>query len=294
MSCSSCYKNLPSDGDCVTCGKCANIYHFDCSGLTKTTWKAKNTKSKNKWECQNCRSGKSRTQSVDSDTELEEPTILSLKRFIESMFKKQENTLIQRMDGMVEIINQLEERFHTTLDKVREIEEKTLTLEREISELKITLEMEKQYSRTRNFLITSIPKRDKEEARDTVVNILKSMEIAINKEEITAHRLPSKINPAPILVQCTSRESRDTIVRIARKLKPKVSQFYKDVHPDRAIFFNDHLTPYFSELMAKTNQARRSKGFKYIWMNGSKIMVKKDNLSKAIQVITHEDIEKIN
>lgn len=95
------------------------------------------------------------------------------------------------------------------------------------------------------------------------------------------------------MVQCMSRESRDYIVRKARKFRPKTSLLKRDIHPEKAIYFNDHLTPYFSDLMAKANRARKSRGYKYIWMNGNRIMLKKDNLSKAIQIIKEEDLQYI-
>lgn len=292
MVCNQCNKELPSDGDYLTCSKCNNSYHLECSGLRKTTGKTK-SKSKTEWECINCRPNKSRTLSGDLDLDMEDPTVNSLKRIIEQLFKKQEKTIIDRVDNIMEVVTRLEDKFLGALDKMKEIEEKTVSLEKDIIELKTSLEMEKQYGRSKNFIITSIPQVDKEDVRQTVADLLKSMEIVIKKEEITAHRLPSKNGPASIIVQCSSRETRDLIVRRARKLKPKMSFFRKDAFPDRAVYFNDHLTPYFSDLMAKTNQVRKVKGYKYIWMNGNRIMVRKDNISKAIQVTKQEDIKNI-
>jgi hypothetical protein len=63
--------------------------------------------------------------------------------------------------------------------------------------------------------------------------------------------------------------------------------------PERAIFFNDHLTPYFSNLMKMAREIKDKKGYKYIWLNGNKIMLRKDNFCRAIQVVKPEDLNKI-
>lgn len=293
MACNLCKNDLPIDGDYVTCGKCNSNYHFDCSVLKVKTWKAKSQKAKSEWECINCRSSKPRTQSTDLDGDIDEPAVNSLKRFIEELFKKQEKTLVERVNNIMGVVTQIEEKFMKTLDKMKELEEKTISLEKEMTDMKLTLELEKQYGRSRNFVITSIPYEEKEDVREAVVNLLGCMDIDVNKGEITAHRLPSKSKPAPIIVQCMARESRDNIVRKARKFRPKTSLLKRDGHPDKAIYFNDHLTPYFSDLMAKANKARKGRGYRFIWMNGNKIMIKKDNLSKAIQIIKEEDLQRI-
>lgn len=292
MACNQCENDLPSEGDCVTCGKCNGNYHYDCSGIKKNTWKAKSVKSRNEWECTKCRGKKNRTPSVEDDLEVDDPNIQGLKKFIENLFKRQEKIITDRVESIMVVVNQLEERFTVMLDKTKELEEKTLSLERNIEELKGTLECEKQYARSKNFIVTSIPRSETEDVPEIIVKLLQSMNITIHKEEFTAHRLPSSQNPSPIIVQCNTRATRDNIVRTARKNRPKLSLIFKN-HPDRSIYFNDHLTPYFANLMAKSNAIKKSKGYRFVWMNGSKIMLKKDNLSRAIQITTEKDLDKI-
>lgn len=292
MACIQCKVDLPSDGDQVICGKCNGNFHYECSGVKKSTWRAKSSKLKSEWECINCRTKKPRTQSVEEEQEPEDPTYQALKKLLEGMFNRQERIIQERMDSINELINQLEERFVNVLDNMKELESKTVTLQRDIEDLKVTLEMEKQYGRSKNFVVTSIPHSEKEDVGEKICDLLSLMDITLRKEDITAHRLPSSKKPAPIIVQCNTRAIRDNIVRKARKCRPKVS-LISNIQPDRAIFFNDHLTPYYSELMARTNQIRKTKGYKFVWLNGNKIMVKKDNLTTAIQITKRDDLAKI-
>lgn len=292
MACFQCKATLPSDGDYVNCGKCNNCFHYDCSGMKKSTWRSKSEKLKNEWACVNCRIKKPRTQSLEDEQEPDDPTYMALKRFLEAMFKKQERIILERVDNITTLLNQVEDRFLQMADNIKDLESKTNTMKNDIEDLKLTLEMERQYGRSKNFVITGIPHSDKEDVGNKVCELLALLDINLKKEEITSHRLPSSKKPSPIIVQCLTREIRDNIVRKARKCRPKLS-LISDSQPDKPIFFNDHLTPYFSDLMARANLSRKNKGYKFIWLNGNKIMVRKDNLTKAIQIVKIEDLSKI-
>lgn len=206
------------------------------------------------------------------------------------MFQRQEKVISDRVDSIMAVVKQLEDKFISNVEEMKKLEEKSIKMEKDIEDLKVTLEREKQYSRSRNFIVTSIPSSQNEDVKETIAKLLNAMNIDINKGELTAHRLPSSKTPAPIIVQCSTRDLRDVIVRKARKHRPKLS-LISNVQPDRNIYFNDHLTPYFSNLMAKANGVKKSKGYRYIWLNGNKIMLRKDNMSKAIQVMKHEDLD---
>lgn len=292
MVCGQCDKELPLDGDFITCSKCELNLHYECSGIKKSTWRSKSTKTKNEWECGKCKTAKSRTQSIDEDITSDDPIFLAMKKLLENMFKAQEKVITERVDKVMAVVTQLEDKFMDVLDKLREVEAKSLGLQRDMEDLKQSLEMERQYGRSKNFIVTSLPCADQDDVGDKVISLLAAMKINIKREEITAHKLPSKNNSAPIIVQCMTREKRDYVVRQARKFRPKLS-LISNSYPDRAIYFNDHLTPYFSSLMSKATQLKKSKGYKFIWLNGNKIMIKKDNMSKAIQIVKEKDLDAI-
>lgn len=294
MSCSVCKDGLPKDGDFVSCGKCDYKMHFECSGIKKSTWKSKTAKAKSDWECNVCKK-KPRIQSVnsDEDTEPDDPIYNALKKFLEGMFERQEQRIVERVNNITTLVTQMEERFMNIIENIKELEKKTTTFQKDLDELRMDIEMEKQYSRSRNFVITNIPITEKEDVEKKVTTLLTKMDIQLEGQSITAHRLPAnKQHPAPILVQCMTRSIRDKVVRKARKYRPTV-KLISNNHPDKPIFFNDHLTPYYSGLMAKVNQERKNKGYQFVWMNGNRIMVKKDNSSKAVQILKHEDLGKI-
>lgn len=294
MQCSVCKVELPRDGDYVCCGRCKNGLHYQCSGLQKNTWKGKTQKKKEDWQCANCRSsGRTLSQGAEED-ESEDLSYNAIKSLLESMFAKQEKIITERMENMTAVLTELEGRMDNVMDKVLKLEEEGKDLRRELEDLKLNMELEKQYGRSKNIIITSIPEHKEEDLYKTVTDMLKKMNISINRSEFTAHRLPSKNKPANIILQCSTRATRDTIVNNARKMKPKVSTLgLGGGEVDRSVFFNDHLTPYFVGLMGKARQLKISKGYRFLWLNGNKIMMRKNEQSKAIKIIKESDLDNV-
>lgn len=296
MVCDTCKKSLPEDGEHATCGKCKLHLHFNCAGIQKSVWKVKSIKKKAEWECMKCRATgvKTRTSSIDfdDDSDNDDPTYLALKKLLTKMFKRQEDTIAQRVDNIINMVGKIEETITGLMNKVQEIEENAYETRKELEDLRMELESEKQYGRSRNFIVTSIPQSEKEDVPEKIVELVKTMDINMKKEEITAHRLPSPRSPAPIIVQCTTRAIRDNIVHKARKFRPNTSLITNN-QPERAIYFNDHLTPYFSDLMKKTKELKDRLGFRFVWLNGNRIMLKKDHQSRAFKIQTVSDLDKI-
>jgi hypothetical protein len=272
-------------------GNAKVIYITDVLGVSKNTWKGKSNQKKMEWECINCRTPRSRLNS-NPDNEPTDPTYVSLKRLLENMFQKQEKAIIERIDGLTAIVTEVREKYEEITKEVKEVTEKTTALRKDIDELKVALECEGQYGTSKNFIITSIPTSQDEDVGEKVDQLLSAMNIQIRKEEFTAHRLPANNQTPAIIVQCSTRATRDSIVQRARKFKPNLSLIYPNV-PQRAIYFNDNLTPYFANLMMQAKRIKREKGYKFLWLNGNRIMLKKDESSRAIRIVKEGDFQQV-
>lgn len=295
MSCSNCNSNLPKEGDFVTCKHCDGNYHFgDCAGLSKSTWKAKSTHKRNDWKCSKCRKNGNNTKDDTNQQYPNDPNFQALKTMLEKMFANAEKNITDRIDKLSNIISDVQTQLKAITNQVKEIESTTTTLQAEINSLKVTVESEKQYNRSKNFIISGIPVQKNENIKTEVCKLMTAMRIDIKQEELTVHRLPSKTEEQPIIVQCYSRGTRDLMVRTARKYRPSLallSPTAKD--KDRPIYFNDHLTPYFGTLMIKAKALKIEKNFKFVWLDGNKIMMKKDENTRAFKISCDEDFDRI-
>lgn len=210
------------------------------------------------------------------------------------MFQQHEKNIIDRIAKMTATVEDIQTKLKSIMTQVKDIESTTEALRSEINSLKSTVESEKQYSRSKNFIISGMPIMENENTKAEVTKLLSAMQIQVKQEELTIHRLPSKTDEQPIIVQCYSRATRDYIVRTARKCKPTTALLSPtSKQKGNPIYFNDHMTPYFATLMIKAKAIKKEKNFKFIWLDGNKIMLKKDENARAFRILSDEDFDKI-
>ncbi|XP_039297812.1 uncharacterized protein LOC120354540 [Nilaparvata lugens] len=224
MDCSVCDKALPIDNDCVACGKCQLEYHFHCSGVSKSTWKAKSAQKKAEWECPQCR-GAARPRKNSTEEELTDGTHLMLKRLVEKMLSDHEAVMVKKMEEMKKLFTGIEEKIGGVLEEIKNLKKKTEILKSDIDDLRVDLECERQYGRSRNIIISSIPFSRNEDLKEKILTLMKKMDIELRREDITTHRLPSKNAESPTILQLSSRSVRDMIVKKARAIRPTTSMF---------------------------------------------------------------------
>lgn len=292
MACSKCKNDLPKDGNHVTCNNCKNEYHYECSNISAKTWKAKSESKKLEWKCVSCRNNKDMVSNPGTTeiTNLEDTSFAALKKMLVEMFQNQEKILVGQIDSIKQTITQFQSSMQSVLGQIKVLEENTKAMNIEIENLKISLETEKQYQRSKNFIVAGIPQKKDENVKEDLCRLLTTMKIQVKPEELTVHRLPQKDGNSPIFVQCYSRDTRDKIVRQARKLKPKLNLFDNSTS-DKPIYFNDHLTPYYVKLMIRAKTFVKDKKFKYIWLDGNKIMIKKGDKDKPIKIQKDSDFD---
>lgn len=290
MTCNNCKTELPKEGDFISCLNCNFQYHYGCASISKSTWKGKSKSKKAEWKCPNCR----KVDTIESKdaTETDDSTFKILKNLLEKMFQNHEKVITDRIDSLNNVITNMQDQLKSVLNQVKDIDAATSNLKSEIESLKITVETEKQYSRSKNFVINGIPVKKDENIVKKVSDLLSSMKIYHNLGEMTIHRLPSKTEDFPIFVQCYSRGTRDYIVRTARKARPKLSLISNSAE-NKPIYFNDHTTPYFTQLMIKAKSIKKEKNYKFIWLDGNKIMMKKDDNARPIRINSDKDFDLI-
>jgi hypothetical protein len=292
-TCYECKEDVSKEGDYVTCYACGSNYHFDCCGLSSRTWKAKSHKKKTEWKCVACRENV-RLDSIGSadEEEITDPNLLILKSIIEKLFKKHENIMNEKVQSMSDIVQKMESKMSSLVNKIKEVEQNTITLRAEINELRTNIEAEKQYTRSKNIKVIGMPSTGNDNTRKEILRLLNALKIDVNEAQLTIHRVQSKTDNSPVIIQCPNKAVRDEIVRKARKERPNLSLINTDLQ-DRPIYFNDHLTPYYANLMMEARKLKTSLKYKYLWMNGEKIFLKKDENSKIIKIMKIEDLQNV-
>lgn len=86
-------------------------------------------------------------------------------------------------------------------------------------------------------------------------------------------------------------------MEIVNKKHEKKSLFANEIGlntaSDRLIFIRDHVTSFKMNLFNECKKIKTQFGFKYLWMSGSRILMRKLEKSKVYAITSRNDINKL-
>jgi hypothetical protein len=148
-----------------------------------------------------------------------------------------------------------------------------------------------QYQRKYNLEIHGIPEDKDEDLEDVVETIAKEVGVEIESVDIDiVHRLPSKIQPKPIIVKFKHYNDKKLIYEARWKLR-----HYKGnndrLNGAQRIYINENLTTERKRLFAEV----RKRAKQYSWFNvatkDGKIFVKLEKGGKSYKIVKQADME---
>ena len=175
-------------------------------------------------------------------------------------------------------------------------------LKAKVSKLELSVVQLEQYSRGQNIEIAGIPEKPNENVNDIVLNVLQKVSTNTKADDVDiVHRVgpatppqTERTKPRPILVRFKTRRERNKIYEQRKSLMNfKVKDLELGFRESTNIFINENLTPSTKQLLYKANTARKDKGYRFIWTNSGRILVRKGNDTPAILIATEEDLIKI-
>jgi FtsZ-binding cell division protein ZapB len=295
-NCDACDQLLPADGNHVTCYSCNKNMHFgtNCSGLAERTWRAKSASEKESWLCKNCR--RSRNNSTD-----EAPTssdlqwgIAQIKESLEKIFNVQFETINNKLDQTLSQLQNALKEIDELKGANRKLTEENQSLRERVGQIESEVNNLSQYSRNRNLELHGIPHKPNENIEALVVNVSRRLQVQMDPKEFVAHRLNGASDRhRPILVQFDSRKVRDSLLKSAKRLKLKLRDINSDFG-EGPLYINENLTTYYKKLLFQAKEVRRRLSYKYLWVANSKILIKKDDSSRPVRIVSENDLLKLN
>lgn len=298
--CSICKDPLPENSDFALCSVNECTVHFACAGITEQNWNRWGQKRREGWKCKNC--GKpSSTGNDEFCARIEK----SMKEQFDSYKKELENKLIefsQFVDFASNKIDEYQQQVNSFVDQVKEVRNENAELSKENQQLKselqfLSLRFENldQYSRNRNLQIDGIPQVEEEKMTDIIQVLAGAIGEPINfQTDIqAAHRVPTKRKSGlkPIVIQFSDRKKRDAVLAKGKRKELKSTDFVKRA-PSTAVYVNEHLTQFTKDLLYEAKKLKDI-GFKYVWAKDGKVLARRDENCKVLQIFTKKDVAKI-
>ena len=158
-----------------------------------------------------------------------------------------------------------------------------------------------QYSRRDRFEISGIPILPLDSPANLTQEMGQLIGVTIDKQDNSiAHLLPdTKGKKDRFIVKFVRREKRDEFYKSCKHLSRKKASVLpsvacetgKSIHQDSAMYINESLTQYRSELFGRVNKFKKENKYKFLWTNNGKIYLRKHETSQTFTFTTFEEFE---
>lgn len=139
-----------------------------------------------------------------------------------------------------------------------------------------------------------VPAAGNEDLRKTIQALATSLQIEHVSSEIEHlfHWVPTRGNgPANIVVKFVSRSTRDRFLQAEKKTRLNASMI--GLEENTPVFINEHLYRENKILLGKATQVKREHNWKFAWVSDGKILMRKAENTRALQVTCEENLVKI-
>lgn len=301
-TCETCQKNVTEEESLECKTSCGKTFHYTCVGFNSTSVKRLTRGEKNKWVCFNCKekSQPAPTQPVGNPDE-----ILQIVQKIREENAAYKSDVIKKLEDFEQVMQNYSDQLSETIasnkllhEEIKLIKQQNeiliqenVALKSQIVEIKSEMTELQQYSRRMNVQIDNMPETPNENIRDTVKNIMQTLEVDMYKNVVAVHRLPTikKDKIKPILLQFNEVSVKEEFIKIAKK-KRITSNAVNPNLDSLPVYFNDHLCSELKKLLFECKKFKKENNYEFCWTKSGKIFLRKDERSRAIRIKNQIDL----
>lgn len=299
-----CAKALKPNQVKLRCSDCELEFHAACFKMSKADVDCI-TADGLSWRCKPCAETRRRSLRFDVGVQEGKLTLEDIMKRIEEVAETQKNQeanfnrsyelLSEKIDENTKSVNENNKSVEKYLKIIDDLVSKNKALERKLSEAEQKIEDMEQYSRLNALEIHGIPEDRNEDVIEVVKNVGKALDMNIDASMIDAcHRLGTKRGadgrPPGIIVKFVRRLDKDELLR-RRRVKSTLSTRHMNLAMDQPVYINESLSPARRRLFAEARQFKRQNDFKFLWVRGGKIFLRRDEAASVHRVTCQADLK---
>ncbi|XP_046666659.1 uncharacterized protein LOC124358402 [Homalodisca vitripennis] len=164
------------------------------------------------------------------------------------------------------------------------------------SSLEMRIDDLEYYSRVNSVEIHGIPQQKNEDVVAVVKEVGNALDVEIMDSMIDAchcmGKRPGPNSPQPgIVVKFVRRIDEEKLLR-KRTVKNNFFTRHMNLSMDQHIYINKALSQTRRRLLGAEQQVKKGKSVKYLWVRGSKIFLRKEELAPVFQVTCQADLDR--
>ena len=171
-------------------------------------------------------------------------------------------------------------------------------LKKQVSQANRRVDNIERLLRSNNVEIQDIPEKAKENLIDLAKDIGGVINFQLDESMIdTIFRVPSQVESKPknIVIRFISKINRDHFLAAAKSAR-KNSGDHKSLRlrglADK-FYINEHLPSHTKFLLKQARETAKAKGYKFVWIQGGNVLMRKTEQAKIIQITGSEQLDSL-
>lgn len=210
-------------------------------------------------------------------------------------FNKSYEAMNEKLIENTNALKEQTEKVKQYFEKIEDLVSENKVLKDKIQQLEDRLDETEQYSRRNCVEIQGLPVQNNDVIQ-TVKDLGSALGMEIQDSMIdachTLGRKPNSKEPSGIIVKFVRRVNADDMLA-KRRAKRDFSTRHLNLTSDYPIYVNESLTSARRRLLAMAREERKKHGYKWLWVRGGKILLRKEDNGPVIFVKCQADLQKI-
>ncbi|KAI5692283.1 hypothetical protein M8J76_010553 [Diaphorina citri] len=229
-----------------------------------------------------------------------------LSRFEEKLWKKMDKKFndierymefsSEKMDDFFKMMKELQKKCILMEGEQEIIRQENMELKSKVKSLEAQVQENSQHLNHGNKIeIVGLPATVNNEKETVSKNLEKvnGVSIAESNYDMETRKYENRLN---VTVQFQAKSLRDKIMKkklSERKVKLGDVVNSGDVDDTKFVYLNESLSPYYGKLFSEAKKIKRDKNYAHIWVRDGKILLKKQENSRPMQLKCMDDLGKI-
>ncbi|XP_044766182.1 uncharacterized protein LOC123322304 [Coccinella septempunctata] len=190
-------------------------------------------------------------------------------------------------------------RFGEAIAAVSRLEEENVALKKEVSLLNDRVNNMERHSRQNNIEVQNFSYKSGENSVDVVYKIGFSLGVQVDPHSVDyVTRVPTTIKDKHknIVVRFTSKYKRDDFLAAYRKKRLAMGVTHAGLvmaNVAEKVFLGEHLTLANKIIFKQARTLAREKGYKYVWTQSGNVLVRRNDASRIIHVLSEADLSRL-
>lgn len=306
VNCAICLKSVTTKQQKLNCTDCTKDFHPACCKMSKADVDCLSVEGL-VWRCQPCSFERRRSMRVELKMEEGNLTLNDVMKLLTEMREEQKASLKdfnvsyevmnEKLSVNTDMLKKQVEDLKLYTDEQKILREENIALKKKVNDLEERLVETEQYSRRNCLEIQGIPEDRNENLFEKVKQVGRALDVSIEENMIdVCHRLKKRSSddnrPAGIIVKFVRRVDAEEILR-KRRVKRNLSTRHMGLATDTTVYVNEALCPARRKLYAQARAVKSDKGYKFLWVRGGNIYIRKEENTPVIQVSNQTVLSKL-